>query len=267
MSDSAYLKTRPAKRPENRATPPSDDYEDSVAPAQNAAYDQTEEDNRYEDYDGYYTDEYEEEEAVVSVNRNRALAIAASFVILIAIFGVATLLLVNQPKNGITPVTPGALTEVPVITGFNATTSGEDQAPVKGKIAPDFVWQEGGKTVSLSSFRGKQPVFVNFWGTWCPPCRAEMPEMRSLYNTAGNDVEVIGISMGPRDWPQSVMDFINKTNYNWKFIHDNDYGVASRYQVNSIPSSYFIDKNGVIQDVHVGAMTRAMMDNYVKDVH
>ncbi len=264
MSDSAYLKTRPAKRPENRVAPPSDDYDDSVAPAQYASNNQYE-DDEYEDYDGYYTDEYDEEEAVVSVNRNRALAVAASFVVLIAIFGVAILLLVNKP--GGTPVTPGAIADVPTITGFNATTSGEEQAPVKGKLAPDFVWQEGGKTVSLSSFRGKQPVFVNFWGTWCPPCRAEMPEMRSLYNTPGNDVEVIGISMGPRDWPEGVLDFVNKTNYNWKFIHDSDYGVASRYQVSSIPSSYFIDRNGVIQAVHVGAMTRAMMDNYVKDVH
>lgn len=265
MSDSAYMKTRPVKQPRKGAGKPQDDYDDSAAPVQYAGYSQYE-DEENENYDGYYEDEYDEEEAVVSVNRNRALALAGAFVLLVGIFGIAILLLANRQGSSNLPP-GGVVADVPTITGFNATTSGEDQQAAKGKLAPDFVWQEGGKTVSLSSFRGQQPVFVNFWGTWCPPCKAEMPEMRNLFHAPGTDIKIIGVSMGPRDWPEQVLDFVNKTNYDWDFIHDGDYAVAARYQVNSIPSSFFIDKNGVIQDIHVGAMTRSMMDGYVADVH
>lgn len=264
MNESASIKTRPARRPGNRVAPPADDYDDGQGPVQSAGQDQ------YEDYDGY-DDYYEEdyEEAVVSVNRNRALAVAAAFVMVIGIFAVAVYLLVNSNAQAQRSIpTSNTLTYVPELTGFNAATASENQVATKGSHAPDFTWNdEKGNPVALSSFRGQRPVFVNFWGTWCPPCKIEMPDMRALYNTPGTDIEIIGVSMGPRDWPEQVISFINKTNYNWTFVHDTNYAIAQRYQVNSIPSSYFIDEQGVIQAVHVGAMTRAMMDNYVSLSH
>ena len=257
MSDMAYSKTRPASRPANSRKRPSDDYEDALeaesVPAQYAEYD---------DGEDYYEDD--EEVSVVSVNRNRAIALAVTGLLVVAIFGVIAWMLMNRSAG---PGGSGPVPQVPTISGFNTSTAQEAQAPTKGAFAPDFVWEENGKTVSLSSFRGSKPVFVNFWGTWCPPCRAEMPEMQNLYNARRNDVEIIGVSMGPRDWPQLVLDFVNASSYNWKFVHDNDYSTATRYQVVSVPSSYFIDKNGVIQAVHVGAMTRSMMDAYLEQTH
>ena len=139
--------------------------------------------------------------------------------------------------------------------------SGLVVAPRTGALAPDFelIDVHTNKPVKLSSLRGK-PVFINFWGTWCPPCRAEMPEMQKLYDKYKGQVEVVGISMGPRDDPTRVQLFVDVSSYGWTFLHDPDYSVATTYQVQAIPSSYFIDKDGVIRSVHVGGMNGGQME-------
>ncbi len=143
----------------------------------------------------------------------------------------------------------------------NGDTSGLDVAPRTGALAPDFelVDVHTNKPVKLSSLRGK-PVFINFWGTWCPPCRAEMPEMQKLYDKYKGQVEILGVSMGPRDDPTRVQVFVDAASYNWTFIHDPEYSVATAYQVQAIPSSYFIDKDGVIRAVHIGGMNEGQME-------
>jgi len=208
-------------------------------------------------------DEDGEEVAVLSVNRGRALILTFSVVMLVAIFGLAFWLLLNRP--GAAPPT-GPIAGVPVITGFDADTQKEDQKPQAGAYAPDFTWQENGQTVSLSSFRGKKPVFVNFWGTWCPPCRGEMPEMETAYTKHFGKIEVIGVSMAPKDTASMVLNFVNQYKYNWKFIHDGDFRVADRYQVAAVPSSYFIGTDGIIKAVQVGAMNGTIMENYINQV-
>ena len=208
-------------------------------------------------------DEDGEEVAVLSVNRGRALILTFSVVMLVAIFGLAFWLFLN--RAGDAPPT-GPIAGVPVITGFDADTQKEDQKPQTGAYAPDFTWQENGQTVSLSSFRGKKPVFVNFWGTWCPPCRGEMPEMETAYTKHFGKIEVIGVSMAPKDTASMVLNFVNQYKYNWKFVHDGDFRVADRYQVAAVPSSYFIGTDGMIKAVQVGAMNGTIMENYINQV-
>jgi len=146
-------------------------------------------------------------------------------------------------------------------------TSGLDIAPRTGSLAPDFELTDvhTNKPVKLSSLRGK-PVFVNFWGTWCPPCRAEMPEMQKLYDKYRGQIEVVGISMGPRDDPTKVQLFVDVANYSWTFIHDPEYSVATTYQVQAVPSSFFIDKNGVIRSVHVGGMNGGQIEYNLQQI-
>jgi peroxiredoxin len=232
--------------------------------------------SRYEDedegYEGYSRgfdqeassyDEDGEEVAVLSVNRGRALMLSLSVVAMVAIFGVAIWLFLSRAQAA--PPT-GPVAGVPVITGFDPDTQKEDQKPVAGSYAPDFTWQEDGQTVSLSSFRGKKPVFVNFWGTWCPPCRGEMPEMETSYTRHFGKIEVIGVSMAPKDTASMVLNFVNQYKYNWKFVHDGDFKVADRYQVAAVPSSYFIGTDGIIKAVQVGAMNGTIMENYINQV-
>lgn len=261
---------------------PVDDYDDVDEPAYTPAalvqsrpskvqsrYEDDEDDEDFQGYSrGYRSDagEYDEdgeEVAVLLVNRGRALILTFSVVMLVAVFGLAFWLFMN--RAGDAPPT-GPIAGVPVITGFDADTQKEDQKPQAGAYAPDFTWQENGQTVSLSSFRGQKPVFVNFWGTWCPPCRGEMPEMETAYTKHFGKIEVIGVSMAPKDTASMVLNFVNQYKYNWKFVHDGDFRVADRYQVAAVPSSYFIGTDGIIKAVQVGAMNGAIMENYINQV-
>ena len=179
--------------------------------------------------------------------------LGGSVVLLVAIFAVIVFLLsIRSAQQG----TQGAGGN-----GVSANMAGLDTAPRAGALAPDFslVDVHTNQPLTLSSLRGK-PVFVNFWGTWCPPCRAEMPEMQRLYDKYPGQLEMVGISMGPRDFPEQVKNFVDQYKYPWTFIHDPDYSVATAYQVAAIPSSYFIDKDGVIKAVQVGAMDLARME-------
>ncbi len=131
--------------------------------------------------------------------------------------------------------------------------------PVPGRVALDA---EGG-TVFLSDFRGK-PVWLNFWDSQCPPCRAEMPEMQKLYDELKDQVEFVGVSMGPRDSAQGVEQFVKLENYTWKFVHDPELDVMTNYRVTGIPSSYFIDKDGIIRAIHVGGADYALLESNLK---
>ena len=142
-----------------------------------------------------------------------------------------------------------------------------ETAPRTGAFAPDFELLDvrTNQPLRLSTLRGK-PVFINFWGTWCPPCRAEMPEMQKLRNKYGDELQIMGISMAPRDDPNGVKGFVEQFKYDWTFVHDPDNNVTLAYQVSAVPSSFFIDKDGVIRAVHIGGMNFDQMEQYTQKV-
>jgi peroxiredoxin len=135
-------------------------------------------------------------------------------------------------------------------------------SPRVGDLAPDFALLDvkANEAVSLSSLRGK-PVLINFWGTWCPPCREEMPIIQTLYEKYAGQVEIVGISMGPRDYPEQVISYIEQYGYTWTFLHDPDMTVMSSYAVQGIPASYFIDKDGVIRSITVGGAPATLLES------
>ena len=228
MSNTAY----PAKVRRVNNTPAKS------APAVDQPVEEVEE---YDDFD----EPYEDFEAApgMATSPARKAALGAAVVLLIAVFGTAIWLLGSNtgPQGGPAPV------------GLNV-----------GNEAPNFelVDVHTNKPVQLASLRGK-PVLINFWGTWCPPCRQEMPAMQALYNKHKDEMVMVGVSMGPRDNPDLVKGFVDQANYTWTFIHDGDFGVATRYQAYSIPSSYFIDKEGIIRARHIGAMDSTQMEGYL----
>ena len=128
-----------------------------------------------------------------------------------------------------------------------------------GEIAPDFTLLDlDGNEIGLSRFRGKV-VFVNFWATWCPLCRAEMPDIESLYQEyKGKGLVVIGIDIMESE--ATVRQFVQQGGYNWIFVLDSTGAVTANYDIRAIPTSFFIDREGVIQAVNIGAMTRQGME-------
>ena len=126
----------------------------------------------------------------------------------------------------------------------------------QGEMAPDFKLSTiDGKTVQLSDFRGKQ-VLLNFWATWCPPCRAEMPHMVKFYNDyKDKNVVILSVNMTQSERNESsVPAFIQEYKMTFPIVLDRQGAVGDLYQVTAYPTSYLIDSQGVIRNVFVGAI-------------
>ncbi|MBI2638733.1 TlpA family protein disulfide reductase [Candidatus Peregrinibacteria bacterium] len=111
------------------------------------------------------------------------------------------------------------------------------------QIAPDFSLAKlGGGTIQLSDFRGKKPVILDFWASWCPNCRRDMPKLNGFYQTYKDRVEVIGVNLGESE--SDAQDFITSKNISFPIVLDSN-GVAARlYQINYTNVHVLVDKNG-----------------------
>ena len=119
-----------------------------------------------------------------------------------------------------------------------------------------------GKELSLSDLKGKK-VFLNFWATWCPPCKAEMPEIEKLYQeTKNSNLVIVAVEIG--EPLSTVKPFIDSNRYNFKVLIDPDQKVAAQYNITSIPTSYFIDVDGNIISKNIGGMNIDQMKAYIK---
>jgi cytochrome c biogenesis protein CcmG/thiol:disulfide interchange protein DsbE len=136
---------------------------------------------------------------------------------------------------------------------------GLDPAPIIGYPAPDFTLTDlDSNSVRLRDLRGKV-VFLNFWAIGCPACRAEMPAMEEVYQAyKDKGVVIIGVNLG--EFRSSVKSFVEANDYSWTFVIDSTGEVVREYMVNFIPSSFFIDKDGIIRALQVGAMSKALME-------
>lgn len=127
-------------------------------------------------------------------------------------------------------------------------------AVVPGNPAPDFQLEDNnGNLVSLSALRGKV-VLVNFWATWCPPCRAEMPSMEKLNNAmAGEDFVMLAINI-EENGRFSVAEFLQKNPHTFPILYDDQGIVQKLYGVYKFPESFVITKDGMIDDKVIGAI-------------
>lgn len=126
-----------------------------------------------------------------------------------------------------------------------------------GNLAPDFELQTlDGKTVALSSLKGKK-LILNFWASWCPPCRQEMPDMEKFYtDNHQNGIEILGVNLTSAEKSRTdVPTFIEGNGITFPIVLDEGGKVGQLYRVSSIPASFIIDSEGVIQKKLVGPMT------------
>lgn len=130
--------------------------------------------------------------------------------------------------------------------------------------APNFSLQTaGGSSVELSKLQGKV-VVLNFWATWCGPCRAEMPGMMKVYDRLkGQGLEIVGVSLDRNGW-DDVRPYLQKTPVNYPIvIGDGDLAKAYRLP-DAIPYSVFIDRKGNIASTHTGFLSEAQFEAEVK---
>ena len=135
----------------------------------------------------------------------------------------------------------------------NPNQSQSIKAAQIGFFAPEFELSSlNSEDILLSSFQGK-PVILNYWASWCPPCKAEMPAFQQAYQEfAGTDLIIIAINAANQDSLSDVVQFVQKHELTFPIALDKTGSAARDYQVHSLPTTYFIDKNGVIQDIIIG---------------
>ena len=144
----------------------------------------------------------------------------------------------------------------------------QDQAPaqpetapvvetVSANAAPDFtVYDLEGNPVKLSDFRG-QPVILNFWASWCGPCKAEMPDLEEAYLAHGGEIAflVVNLTDGRNETVDSASGYIAQQGYTFPVYYDTSLEAVYAYGINSIPMTYFIDGQGNVVDDHLGMIS------------
>ena len=159
-----------------------------------------------------------------------------------------------SPTPQPTPSPTPSPTPQPTPSPTPSPTPQPTQGTRVGNLAPDFELPNlNGQSVSLSDFRGK-PVLVNFWASWCGPCRFEMPFIQEIYEGwSDKGLVVLAIDMG--ESPSTVKDFIQSHNFSFPVLLDTNQDVALQYNIRAIPATFFIDKDGIIQGTKVGAFS------------
>lgn len=130
---------------------------------------------------------------------------------------------------------------------------GGADAPRPGEQAPDFILARAdGSTFQLSD-TGGQPVFLNFWATWCTFCIQEMPDMQRIAEEFEGQVIVVGLNTG--DSIEDGTGYTDRLGVSYELVYDTNLDVTEGYRVRAMPTSYFISANGAIVDAHFGFLT------------
>ena len=127
--------------------------------------------------------------------------------------------------------------------------------------APDFtVYAENGEAFELSDLFGK-PIVLNFWASWCGPCRDEMPHFNELYRERGDEINFVMVNStdGSRETLDSARSFIKENGYSFPVYYDTDYDASTVYGVNSLPATYFIDEEGNLIAHAFGSIDRDIL--------
>ncbi len=141
--------------------------------------------------------------------------------------------------------------------------AGSGQAPRVGAEAPDFTLQDlDGREVSLKDLRG-HPVMINFWATWCPPCRQEIPVIEQMYRSThqGDNYQILGVAI-QSDLP-TIRAFVQEFDMSFPVLPDGDGRITSLYHILPIPTTFFIDRDGIIREIHVGPVDRPLMEKWL----
>jgi cytochrome c biogenesis protein CcmG/thiol:disulfide interchange protein DsbE len=151
----------------------------------------------------------------------------------------------------------GAWIDLTRVPPGEANPTGKPPAPQIGHPAPDFSLNalDGGE-VTLSDFRG-QPIVLNFWATWCPPCRAEVPALQAASESFAGEAVILGVDVGEN--PATVQRFAEEHGVTYPVALDQSAQVAQAYRVRAFPTTYLIDERGVVVEIFTGPLNEPLI--------
>jgi thiol-disulfide isomerase/thioredoxin len=137
------------------------------------------------------------------------------------------------------------------------------KGPLINESAPNFTLQTvDGEKVTLSDLKGKK-VFINFWATWCPPCRDEMPEIEQ-YAKENPDIVVLAVNLrNTEKSDEAVHNFIKEFEYTFPVLLDQKGNVGNAYKILTLPTSYFVNTEGIVQFKFIGPLNLEKMNELV----
>lgn len=151
--------------------------------------------------------------------------------------------------------------------------SNEQQGSAKSQqipMAPDFTLvDQYGQEHTLSDYKGKV-VFINFWATWCPPCKAELPDIEEIYREYGmnkDDVVILGMTFPNMDREKSkeeIIEFIEEEGYTFPTLFDESMELAYKYYINAFPTTFLINKDGTVEGYASGMLTKETMKEIIE---
>ncbi len=140
--------------------------------------------------------------------------------------------------------------------------------PLKGSQAPDFsLATPTGEKFSVRQLRGSA-VLINIWATWCPPCRAEMPTIQKLYEEyQSRGLVVLGVNSTVQDYPLDIVPFVTQYGLTFPILLDETGDLGPKYDLTSLPTSYFIDRAGKVAERYIGGpMSEALLRTYIEEI-
>jgi cytochrome c biogenesis protein CcmG, thiol:disulfide interchange protein DsbE len=150
----------------------------------------------------------------------------------------------------------------------NSATAGRIPAPQKGFLAPEFKLETpNGQSIALTDDRGKA-ILVNLWATWCPPCRAEMPTIEKVYQEyQDRGLVVLGVDATIQDDPTAIAPFVKQYGITFPILLDMNAEASDLYELRSLPTSFFIGRDGIIKEVVVGGpMSEALLRTNIEEI-
>jgi cytochrome c biogenesis protein CcmG, thiol:disulfide interchange protein DsbE len=160
-----------------------------------------------------------------------------------------------------TRVQPGASAQ----PGAAQTDTLAEPAPLVDHPAPELTLRRlDGATVALRDLAG-QVVLINIWATWCPPCRAEMPAIQQAY-TAYRDRGLVVLGVNQREDTAAIAPFLEKYGLTFPILLDDDGQASARYHASALPSSFFVDRRGVIRAVYHGPLPPRVINGIVEQL-
>ena len=177
---------------------------------------------------------------------NQKTLLVCTAIILVAVLAIALILYNNQDYSAQMGVAGNASTD-----GTGETQENSDPA------APDFYFfDENGNRLRLSQFKGK-PVILNFWASWCGPCKSEMPDLEEAYKKYGEEIQFVILNMtdGSRETVESARRYIESAGYSFPVFYDKQQNGVIAYGISGVPVTFFIDADGYVKGVYSGAMS------------